>query len=129
MSPHFMASLSISIDSGPIPNLSRNPIRPSSWAVSSHRACSGLSTTVTAGARPIWRLRIFGVLWLNYRNAAKGLVVILLLLAQSGRKLVRPDRTRCHCPRSLHLGQGPGPQADALYPSLQSCSQAHQVDL
>ena len=34
----------------------------------------------------------------------------LLLLAQSGRKLVRQDRARGHCPRSLHLGQGPRPQ-------------------
>ena len=53
----------------------------------------------------------------------------LLLLAQPGRKLVRQDRARCHCSRSLHLGQGPGAQADALHPPLQSRSQTHQVDL
>src|SRR5712692_9365033 len=53
----------------------------------------------------------------------------LLLLAQSGRKLVRQDRARCHRPRCLHLGQGLGPQAHTLHPSLQSRSQAHQVDL
>ena len=53
----------------------------------------------------------------------------LLLLAQPGRKLVRQDRTRGHRPRSLHLGQGLGAQAYALHPSLQSRSQAPQVDL
>src|SRR6266446_10142814 len=53
----------------------------------------------------------------------------LLLLAQSGRKLVRQDRARCHRPRCLHLGQGLGPQAHALHPPLQSRSHAHQVDL
>jgi hypothetical protein len=47
------------------------------WKVLRERVlCSGLSTTATAGARPIWRLRIFGALWLNSRNAAKGLDVI-----------------------------------------------------
>jgi hypothetical protein len=38
----------------------------------------------------------------------------LLFLAQPGRNLVRQDRARCHCPRGLHLGQGPGAQAHAL---------------
>jgi transposase len=53
----------------------------------------------------------------------------LLFLAQSGRKLVRQDRARCHCPRHLHLGYGLGPQADALHSPLQPRAQTHQVDL
>ena len=53
----------------------------------------------------------------------------LLFLAQPGRKLVRQDRARCHCPRHLYLGNGLGAQAHALHPPLQSRSQAHQVVL
>ena len=55
--PRFMASLSISIGSGHIPSQPKSRIRRLSWAVLNRRACSGLWTIATGGARQIPGLR------------------------------------------------------------------------
>src|SRR5439155_20645027 len=53
----------------------------------------------------------------------------LLLMAQPSGTLVFKNRTRCHCARGVHVGQGFVTQTPALYPNLQSASQALQMDL
>src|SRR5437899_12762691 len=50
-------------------------------------------------------------------------------MAQPSGTLVFKNRTRCHCARGVHVGQGFVTQTPALYPNLQSASQALQMDL
>ena len=65
----------------------------------------------------------------DHPKAAPAFYSDLFLVAQSGRTLVRPHRTRCRRPRRLHLGQRPGAQAHALHPSSQPTCRAHQMGL
>ena len=42
----------------------------------------------------------------------------VLIVAESGGDLVRTNRARCNRPWSLHVGQGPGAEVDAVHSRL-----------